>query len=104
MTLTFGTVPFTLFTFLHLVSNRVGDDNFLVGFGANQSTSHFHRQVVVYRQGDKVFKERLCNKKKLGMMTWEAGSLKRWSSRNVIVTLPGLNPWSVEILARKVNK
>lgn len=30
-------------------------------------------------------------------MKWEAGSLKRYANRNVTVTLPGLNPWSVSL-------
>lgn len=64
MTPTFGTVSFTLFAFLHLVSMRMSDDNFLVGFGTNQSAGHIHSQVVIYRQGDKVFKGQLCSSKR----------------------------------------
>lgn len=62
---TFGTVSFTLFTFLRLISVRMGDDNFLVCFGTNQSTSHFHSHVVIYRQGNKEFKGCLYSKNKM---------------------------------------
>lgn len=64
MTLTFGTVYFTLFTFLRLTAIRVRDDNFVVVSGTNQSTGHFHSQIVIYNQGDKVFTGRLCRKRK----------------------------------------
>lgn len=40
--LTFGTVPFTLFTFLRVISTGLGDDDFLVGFGVVQCTSNIH--------------------------------------------------------------
>lgn len=59
MTPTFGTVSFTLFTHLCLISIRVGDDDFPVGFGTNQSASHFHSQIVIYRKREKALSKKI---------------------------------------------
>lgn len=57
MTPTFGTVFFTLLTHLRLISIRMDDDDLLVVFGTNQSASHFHSQIVIYRKRESVQQE-----------------------------------------------